>query len=117
MANKPSIMDKYAEVEEILRDNGHEELGDFIAERAAMHAKKSANRAPTPRQVENADIGAAIVQFMTDHAGKRFQVKDIIAAVPECAGLQNQRVAKILPMFPAISRVTDKGTTYFVVDA
>ena len=115
MATKktPTIAEQYASVEQFLRDNGKDEWADFIATRAEQNAKRSTNRKPSARQTENTEIASAVVGYLRDDPNLVCTISDIIRLVPECAGLQNQRVSSILHRCGSIKREVVKGVAYF----
>lgn len=94
MAKKVTIVENFAKVEGILREQGYEELADFIAGRSEQTAKKNTNRKPTATQVENAKLGKAIVEYLSAN-GKTMQIKDMIKNIPECADLTINKVSAV----------------------
>lgn len=99
------VMDNYD-----LPDEVHAKLTAMIA---ALDKKNGAERKPTAKQTENADLRAQFVAYINDHAEGNGVTCGEIAK--EC-GLSSQKVSAILRqavLAGEISRGTVKRVTYF----
>lgn len=107
----------FAEIREILDAQGKADLVEFVDGRVAQLDKKNtAERKPTPKQVENEGFGADIVAFM--ESGKAYQSADLAKSVPSvvAAGLSAARVTGILGQLRKAGKVsyeTVKGKGYW----
>ena len=84
------------------------------AMKASYEKKASADRKPTPTQVENANHKASILAVLAD--GNQYTISDLMKAVPELADLSNQRVSAIvrqLTLTGEVQRIEDKRKAYF----
>lgn len=115
MAKKPTIAETFTEIEEYLRNEGMSEWADFIAERREMAGRKSANRKPTERQLENAQLGEQIVEYLRSENGVYHTITEITNAIDALHGLNNQRVSAIVRGMPEISKQVVNSTSYFGV--
>lgn len=99
------VMDNYD-----LPDEVHAKLTAMIA---ALDKKNGAERKPTAKQTENADLRAQFVAYINDHAEGNGVTCGEIAK--EC-GLSSQKVSAILRqavLAGEISKGTVKRVTYF----
>ena len=84
------------------------------AMKASYEKKASADRKPTPTQVENANHKASILAVLAD--GNQYTISDLMKAVPELADLSNQRVSAIvrqMALTAEVQRIEDKRKAYF----
>ena len=92
-----------------------QEVADkLMAMKASYEKKASAERKPTPTQVENANHKASILAVLAD--GNQYTISDLMKAVPELADLSNQRVSAIvrqLTLTGEVQRIEDKRKAYF----
>ena len=82
----------------------HEEDKEFLLhELELLDKKNSAERKPTPKQIENAGFKADILNYM--EVGVQYVCADIVKGVPSivASGLTAQRVAQML------KQLTDEG--------
>ena len=90
----------------------------FEAMIAALDKKASAERKPTAKQTENADVRSAVVAFINENAeGDGFTCSDLIKVCPAVEGKSNQYVSAILRqavLADEISKQTVKRRTYFI---
>lgn len=95
----------------------HDEDKDFILhELELLDKKNSAERKPTPKQVENAGFKGDILQWM--QAGEQYAVADITKGVPSivAAGISANRVTAMLTQLVndgAVVRDTDKRKSVY----
>ena len=84
---------------------------------AALDKKASAERKPTAKQTENADVRSAVVAFINENAeGDGFTCSDLIKVCPAVEGKSNQYVSAILRqavLAGELSKGTVKRRTYF----
>ena len=89
----------------------------FKAMIAALEKKSGAERKPTAKQTANADVRAALVEFINDNAeGDGFTCGDLLKACPAVEGKSNQYVSAILRqavLAGEISKGSVKRKTYF----
>ena len=75
---------------------------DFINHEIELLEKrnsKGGDKKPTAKQLENADYGKAIIEFLADNIGEKFTVGEIWKKVPALAEnpeMTNQRVSAIV---------------------
>ena len=71
------------------------EMVEFIQHEIELLEKKnSADRKPTAKQVENANLSFAITDGMT--AGTLYTITDLIKTIPELADMSNQKVSALV---------------------
>ena len=84
---------------------------------AALDRKNSAERKPTAKQTANADVRAALVEFINENAeGDGFTCADLLKECPAVEGKSNQYVSAILRqavLAGEISKGSVKRRTYF----
>ena len=86
----------------------------LTAMKASFEKKSSAERKPTPTQVENQGHKEAILTALA--AGEKMTITDLMKAVPELGELSNQRVSAIvrqLTLSGEVVRTEDKRKAYF----
>lgn len=117
---KPTQRENYAEIRQILVDGGYpDHLIEFIDGRVAQLDKKnSAERKPTPKQVENEGFKADILAWMEN--GVFYASADIVKGVPSivAAGLSAQRVSAMLTQLVndgAIVKTVDKRKSVYTL--
>ena len=92
-----------------------QEVADkLMAMKASYEKKASADRKPTPTQLENQNHKAAILAVLAD--GVQRTVSDLMKEVPVLADLSNQRVSAIvrqLTLSGEVVRIEDKRKAYF----
>jgi hypothetical protein len=84
------------------------------AMKASFEKKSSAERKPTPTQVENQGHKEAIMAALA--TGEKMTITDLMKAVPELGELSNQRVSAIvrqLTLSGEVVRTEDKRKAYF----
>lgn len=84
---------------------------------ASLLKKTGANRKPTAKQKENAELQATLVEFINANAeGDGFTVTDLLKECPAVEGDSNQHVSAILRkavQAKEISKGSVKRRTYF----
>lgn len=117
MANKKiTIAEQYAEVEKFLRENGKVAMADFINERAELHTKRNGSKSskPTKTQQANEEIKTNIVNEMQE--GVKYTITEMIAKLPCCEGLTNQKVLALVRQLKEegeVVRTEEKGKAYY----
>lgn len=117
MANKKiTIAEQFAEVEKFLRENGKETMANFIAERCELHTKKNSSKSskPSKAQVENEGIKTNIINEMEN--GVKYTITEMIAKLPCCEGLTNQKVLALVRQLKdegEVVRTEEKGKAYY----
>lgn len=93
---------------------GKTKLATFNKGRAEQNVKKNANRKPTAVQKANAELGKAIVEYLTAE-GKAMQIKDMIKYIPACADLTISKVSAVVNgmVDNGITKSTVKGVSLF----
>ena len=97
----------------------HEEDVEFLRHEIELLDKKnSAERKPTPKQVENAGFKADILAWM--ESGVQYAVADIVKGVPsiEAAGLSANRVTAMMTQLVndgSVVRSTDKRKSVYTL--
>lgn len=95
----------------------HDEDKEFIEHEIALLDKKnSAERKPTPKQVENEGFKADILAWM--ESDKQYSVADITKGVPslDAAGVKPQRVTALMTQLKdsgAVVRTEVKGKAFY----
>ena len=69
---------------------------EFINHQIDLLKSKNSNKKPTTAQKENEAFKDAIVEFLTQNEGVKFNILEIQAKVPEVEKLSNQRMSAIL---------------------
>lgn len=95
---------------------------DFTADEAVaklmkmveqLEKKSSAEKKPTKTQQEAAQLAADLLNELRD-AGKAMTVSEMIAELPCCAGLSNQKVSALVRALGAqVERIEEKRKAYF----
>ena len=97
----------------------HEEDIEFLRHEIELLDKKnSAERKPTPKQVENAGFKADILAWM--ESGVQYAVADIVKGVPsiDAAGLSANRVTAMMTQLVndgSVIRSTDKRKSVYTL--
>lgn len=78
-----------------------------------LDKKSSAEKKPTQKQKENAELAADLLNELRE-ADKAMTVSDMIAELPCCAGLSNQKVSAMVRALGAqVERIEEKRKAYF----
>lgn len=78
-----------------------------------LEKKSSAEKKPTQKQKEAAQLAADLLNELRE-AGKAMTVSDMIAELPCCAGLSNQKVSAMVRALGAqVERIEEKRKAYF----
>lgn len=92
-----------------------DEIRDKLeALKASLEKKSSADRKPTAKQTENADIKTAILKGMKPNT--QYTITDIGKAIPACADMSNQRISALvrqLMLDNLVKRTEVKRVAYF----
>lgn len=86
----------------------------LMAMKASFEKKATADRKPTPTQVENQGHKEAILSLLAD--GNQYTVSDLMKQIPALSDLSNQRVSAIvrqLTISGEVVRIEDKRKAYF----
>lgn len=106
--------DRFEEIKALLSD--HPELVAFCDHELELLAKKnSADKKPTAKQTENADIKEGILAEMED--GVRYRIGDMVKTFASCKDMTSQRVSALISQLlkvGAVERVEEKRVAYFV---
>ena len=95
MTNKTTIRSQFVEIRDVLAACGRNDLAEFMDGRIAQMSKKSPSvKKPTPKQVENAGIKDAIIEWMDYDV--EYTSKSVAENCPACAELTTNRVAALL---------------------
>ena len=108
--------EKFAMIKNLADVQANPMLVEFIDHELDLLAKKNTvERKPTEKQVANADIGLAIVDYMKGNPDRLFTITELMKEVPACGDLTNQRVSAIVrPLIGTdIERVEDKRKALF----
>lgn len=115
MTNENAKMTNRKALEYVLAncDTPKEVSEKIVAMIAALDKKNSATRKPTPGQLENEHYKELILSVLGE---KGITVTDIIKAVPEFDGFNNQKIASLVRQLKEESKVVReevKGRAYF----
>ena len=94
------------------------DLAPEVAERltalkASLEKKSSAEKKPTTKQKETAEVAQTLLTQLRDH-GDKLTVSEMIATLPVCAGMSNQKVSYLIrSLGTAVERVEEKRKAYF----
>lgn len=78
-----------------------------------LEKKSSAEKKPTQKQKEAAQLAADLLNELRE-AGKAMTVSEMIAGLPCCAGLSNQKVSAMVRALGAqVERIEEKRKAYF----
>ena len=114
---KMTKVEKFAVLRSLVEaseDANKDMLVEFIDHEVELLEKKnSADRKPTPQQVANQTLQAAIYEGM--ERGKLYTITDLIKTIPACADMTNQRVSAVVRQMigTQIERVEEKRKAYF----
>ena len=115
MANKMTKKDFFCEIlnKYPLTDDERNFINHEIE---LLERKNSAEKKPTAKQNENAGIKDAILKQMD--ADRYYTITEMIAELPACKDMQNQRVSALLKQMydcenPVVERVYDKRKALF----
>lgn len=95
-------------------------LDKLVALRASCEKRAGAEKKPTAKQTANADVRAALVEYINTTPSVQdmgFSSADLIACCPAVAGKSIQYVSAILRqavLAKEISKRTDKRRSYFI---
>jgi hypothetical protein len=112
---KPTKRDRFNALLNIEAVKNDADLVAFIEHEIELLDKKNtAERKPTPKQVENAGIKTAIAAWF--EADTQYLASDVTKDGPACAGLSAQRVSALLSQLVAdgtLVRTEDKRKNYY----
>lgn len=114
---KPTKRDNFNALLSIEAVKGNPALVEFIEHEIALLDKKnSAERKPTPKQVENEGFKSDIVAWM--ESDKLYAIADIAKGVPslDAAGVQPQRVTALMTQLKEAGKVVRtevKGKAFY----
>ncbi len=94
---KITVRSQFEAVKAVLLETGHTDLADFIDGRIAQTIKKNtAERKPTPKQIENDGFKADILAWMAE--GETYAAVDVLKGVPSivASGMSINRVSALL---------------------
>ena len=115
MANKKTQKEYFAEIREVLVNQGLDELVAFVDGRVALLNKKSENKKPTKTQEENEGLKAEVLSVVTAENAK---VSEIMAKSEVLKGLSNQKVSALLRMLAEdgkVNKVVEGKNTFYVL--
>ncbi len=118
MANvKVTVRSQFEEVRGILESVGRADLVEFIDGRIAQTIKKnSAERKPTPKQIENESFKSDILDWM--QSDNHYSAGDVLKGVPSivASGMSINRVSALLTQLVDngnLTKVVDKRKNYY----
>ena len=97
---------------------------DFINHEIELLEKRNSNggdKKPTAKQLENADLKTAILDFLADNTDDKFTITDMWKKIPVLAEnpeMSNQRISAIVNQLKKenlVVRVEDKRKAYFSI--
>lgn len=119
MANKknPTIKEQFAEIlEQYPLSPAHRE---FIEGRIEVLDRKSTDRKPTAKQVQNAEIAEQVYEFMANEPNRLFTCGELLKVCPALANCETpstsyvNAIIKRLKDAGRITRTESKGRAYF----
>ena len=116
MENKKTIKEMFAEVIELAKANGRDDIVEFAQGRIDALNKKTSSKKPTEVQIANEGLKAKIVEVLST-LGKG-TVSEIMKADAELAELSNQKVTALLRPLVAEGKVVksvDKKKAIFSI--
>lgn len=114
---KTTIRSQFEDIRAILVSVGREDLVEFIDGRIAQTIKKnSAERKPTPKQIENDGFKADILAYM--EADVLYSAGDILKGVPSvvASGMSINRVSALMTQLAdsgAVTKTVDKRKNFY----
>lgn len=119
MANKktPTIKEQFAEIlEQYNLSPAHRE---FIEGRIAVLDRKTTERKPTAKQIQNAEIAERLYEFMASEPNRLFTCTELLkvapcfAEIPDCSASYANAIIKRLRDSGKVKRTESKGRAYF----
>ena len=119
MANKktPTIKEQFAEImEQYPLSPAHRE---FIEGRIAVLDRKTTDRKPTAKQVQNAEVAEQVYEFMANEPNRLFTCGELLKVCPALANCETpsasyaNAIIKRLKDAGRIVRTESKGRAYF----
>lgn len=119
MANKknPTIKEQFAEIlEQYNLSPAHRE---FIEGRIEVLDRKSTDRKPTAKQVQNAEVAEQVYEFMVNEPNRLFtcgellKVCPVFKEIPDCSTSYANAIIKKLKDAGRVTRTESKGRAYF----
>jgi len=113
MAKKITIKEQFADVIEVLREVGREDLIEFIEGRIAVLDKKSASKKETEQQAANKVLKTNIVDFLTANGG-RYRAGELATQFND----STTRISALLTQLVKdgiVTRVVEKKVAYFSI--
>lgn len=106
---------------EVLEQSAHPDKEQAIAKIAKeienLSKKSAGSGKPTAKQVANIGLGDMVVNYLRDHADKKFTVTELMKQIPGLpAEITNQRMTALFRLDsvkPYFERTMDKGKAYF----
>ena len=113
---KMTKKEMFAAIRKMVIDN--DEMLEFIDhEIELLNRKTASSKKPTARQLENVELQAAIVSYLTAEDMPK-TIKELQAGIPEISELSNQRVTHLLKALRengTVVRTYEKKVPYFSV--
>lgn len=113
---KMTKKDYFNTLRTIVVDN--QELVDFIdRELALLEKKSSGTRKPTATQIENEELKADIMAYLTEVDTMKC-IKELEQEIPSLTGRSNQKISRLLKALVdtgKLNRETVKKTPYFFI--
>lgn len=119
MANKktPTIKEQFAEILDTYNlSPAHRE---FIEGRIAVLDRKTTDRKPTAKQVQNAEVAEQVYAFMANEPNRLFTCGELLKLCPALANCETpsasyaNAIIKRLKDAGRVTRIVDKGRAYF----
>ena len=115
--SKVTVRSQFEAVKAVLLETGHADLAEFIDGRIAQTVKKnSAERKPTPKQIENDGFKQDILAWMdTDTL---YSAGDVLKGVPSivASGMSINRVSALMTQLAdagAVNKTVDKRKNFY----
>ena len=114
---KPTIAEMFAEI--LNTYDLTDEHRAFIEDRAEKATRKSTERKPTAKQIENASVAEKVCEFMANEPNRLFTVSELLKvcpalnSIPDVSASYANAIIKKLKDSGRVIRTESKGRAYF----
>jgi hypothetical protein len=108
---------RFVEIIELAKENGREDIVEFVNHEIALLDKKASVKKPTKVQIENLELMEVITEVLTN-LNKPLTISEMQEADEKLATLSNQKISALLTKLVNANKViktTDKRKSYFSI--
>ena len=107
----------FVEIIELAKENGREDIVEFVNHEIELLDKKASVKKPTKVQIENLELMEVIIKVLTN-LNKPLTISEMQEADEKLASLSNQKISALLTKLINSNKVvktTDKRKSFFSI--